>query len=232
MSAPTSSEDRPRKRRPYAPRVPLAERREQLLDAALAVIVSDGYDRVSIDAIAKRAHVARSVVYGAFENLDALLTALLDRQQARAFARLLETIPGAGDPRDPAAGDSRAPAAANLRDPAAFASKAVRRMSAMLREDPDTWRLILLTPGNMPSVVRDRIESDRERFRLRVEGWISLVLTDRSGPELDPRVLAHALVACAEHFGRVALTDPGTFEPSHLVGQVRVILGALWPPTR
>ncbi|MDX3135728.1 helix-turn-helix domain containing protein [Streptomyces europaeiscabiei] len=232
MSAPTSSEDRPRKRRPYAPRVPLAERREQLLDAALAVIVSDGYDRVSIDAIAKRAHVARSVVYGAFENLDALLTALLDRQQARAFARLLETIPGAGDPRDPAAGDSRAPAAANLHDPAAFASEAVRRMSAMLREDPDTWRLILLTPGNMPSVVRDRIESDRERFRLRVEGWISLVLTDRSGPELDPRVLAHALVACAEHFGRVALTDPGTFEPSHLVGQVRVILGALWPPTR
>ncbi|MDX3697140.1 helix-turn-helix domain containing protein [Streptomyces europaeiscabiei] len=232
MSAPTASEDRPRKRRPYAPRVPLAERREQLLDAALAVIVSDGYDRVSIDAIAKRAHVARSVVYGAFENLDALLTALLDRQQARAFARLLETIPGAGDPRDPAAGDSRAPAVADLHDPAAFASEAVRRMSAMLREDPDTWRLILLTPGNMPSVVRDRIESDRERFRLRVEGWISLVLTDRSGPELDPRVLAHALVACAEHFGRVALTDPGTFEPSHLVGQVQVILGALWPPRR
>ncbi|MDX3549451.1 TetR/AcrR family transcriptional regulator [Streptomyces europaeiscabiei] len=232
MSAPTSSEDRPRKRRPYAPRVPLAERREQLLDAALAVIVSDGYDRISIDAIAKRAHVARSVVYGAFENLDALLTALLDRQQARAFARLLETIPGPGDPRGPAAGDSRAPDAADPHDPAAFASEAVRRMSAMLREDPDTWRLILLTPGNMPSVVRDRIESDRERFRFRVEGWISLVLTDRSGPELDPRVLAHALVACAEHFGRVALTDPGAFEPSHLVGQVRVILGALWPPTR
>lgn len=235
MPAPTSSEDRPRKRRPYAPRVPLAERREQLLDAALTVIVSDGYDRVSIDAIAKRAHVARSVVYGAFENLDTLLTALLDRQQARAFARLLETISAAGDPRDPTAGDPRDPAAADLHDPAVFASEAVRRMSAMLREDPDTWRLILLTPGNMPTVVRDRIESDRERFRRQVEEWISHVLTgrsDRSGPELDPRVLAHALVACAEHFGRVALTDPGTFEPSHLIGQVRMILGALWPPTR
>ena len=47
-------------------------------------------------------------------------------------------------------------------------------MSAMLREDPDTWRLILLTPGNMPTVVRDRIEADRERFRLQVEGWISI----------------------------------------------------------
>ncbi|MDF3140345.1 MULTISPECIES: TetR/AcrR family transcriptional regulator [unclassified Streptomyces] len=216
MSAPTSSEDRPRKRRPYAPRVPIAERREQLLDAALAVIVSDGYERVSIDAIAKKADVARSVVYGAFENLDALLTALLDRQQARAFGRLLQTIPSAAD----------------LRDPAAFASEAVRRMSAMLREDPDTWRLILLTPGTMPTVVRDRIEADRERFRRRVEKWLSLVLADRRGPALDPEVLAHALVACAEHFGRIALTDPGRFDPPHLIGQVQVILGAIWPPTR
>ncbi|MDX3641972.1 helix-turn-helix domain-containing protein [Streptomyces sp. MB09-02B] len=221
MSASTSSEDRPRKRRPYAPRVPITERREQLLDAALAVIVSDGYDRISIDAIAKRAAVARSVVYGAFENLDALLTALLDRQQARAFGRLLATVPRTQE---------------GPRDPAAFASETVRRMSAMLREDTDTWRLILLPPGNMPPVVRDRIEADRERFLTLVEGWIDRTLADRSladrpGPALDPRVLAHALVACAEHFGRVALTDPGRFDPPHLIDQVRIVLGALWPPT-
>jgi AcrR family transcriptional regulator len=193
--------------------VPIEERREQLLDAALAVIVSDGYDRVSIDAIAKRAGVARSVVYGAFENLDALLTALLDRQQARAFEGLLRTVPDAGGPRDPAA----------------FASEAVRRMADMLHQDPDTWRLILLPPGNMPAVVRDRIEADRERFRLLVEKWLTLALAGRSGPGLDAQVLAHALVACAEHFGRVALTEPEKFDLPRLTGQVRVILGALWP---
>ncbi|MEU5890535.1 helix-turn-helix domain-containing protein [Streptomyces sp. NPDC047461] len=213
MSASTNSPDRPRRRRPYAPRVPIEERREQLLDAALAVIVSDGYDRVSIDAIAKRSGVARSVVYGAFENLDALLAALLDRQQARAFERLLRTVPDAG----------------GLRDPAAFASEAVRRMADMLHQDPDTWRLILLPPGNMPVVVRDRIEADRERFRLLVERWLSLALADRSDPGLDAQVLAHALVACAEHFGRVALTEPEKFDLPRLTGQVRVILGALWP---
>ncbi|WP_327715014.1 TetR/AcrR family transcriptional regulator [Streptomyces sp. NBC_00490] len=193
--------------------MPIEERREQLLDAALAVIVSDGYDRVSIDAIAKRAGVARSVVYGAFENLDALLTALLDRQQARAFERLLRTVPDAG----------------GLRDPGAFASEAVRRMADMLHEDPDTWRLILLPPGNMPVVVRDRIEADRERFRLLVEKWLSLALAGRSDPGLDAQVLAHALVACAEHFGRVALTEPEKFDLPRLTGQVRLILGALWP---
>ncbi|MEZ0069483.1 AcrR family transcriptional regulator [Streptacidiphilus sp. MAP12-20] len=214
MSASTSSEARPRKRRPYAARVPLAVRREQLLDAALVVIVSDGYERVSIDAIAKRADVARSVVYGAFENLDALLTALLDRQQARAFERLLDTLPDAGDQRDPAV----------------FASSTLRRMSEMLHDDPDTWRLILLTPGTMPAVVRDRIEADRERFRLRVAAWISAVLADRGESQLDPQILAHALVACAEHFGRIALTDPDRFELQHLLGQVQLMLRTVWPP--
>ncbi|MFD9122060.1 hypothetical protein [Streptomyces bottropensis] len=77
------------------------------------------------------------MVYGAYESLDAPLTALLDRQQAHAFTRLLETIPHAADPRDPAA-------------LAALAADAVGRMSAMLREKPDTWRLILLTPGTSP----------------------------------------------------------------------------------
>ncbi|GHE15138.1 TetR/AcrR family transcriptional regulator [Streptomyces alanosinicus] len=223
MSASLSPQDSPRKRRPYAPRVPIEQRREQLLDAALAVIVNDGYDRVSIDAIAKRAEVARSVVYGAYENLDALLTALLDRQQARAFQCLLRTIPGPHDPHGP-------------RDPAAFAAETVRRMSAMLHQDPDTWRLILLPPGNMPTIVRDRIEADRERFRLRVEAWISRALADRSDAapdrQLDAQVLAHALVACAEHFGRLALTDPGKFDPPRLIGQLQVILGAVWPWTR
>ncbi|MEY9872062.1 AcrR family transcriptional regulator [Streptacidiphilus sp. MAP12-33] len=216
MSATTSPEatPAPRKRRPYAPRVPLAERREQLLDAALAVIVSEGYGRVSIEAIAKRADVARSVVYGVFENLGDLLGALLDREQGRAFHRLLATLPETTDPRDPAS----------------FAAQAVRRMSAMLRADPDTWRLILLTPGDMPAVVRDRVEADRERFRRQVADWIAAVLDDRGDVVLDARILAHALVACAEHFGRIALTDPGRFDPRQLAAQVEVLLRAVWPP--
>ncbi|MCW8384480.1 TetR/AcrR family transcriptional regulator [Streptomyces justiciae] len=211
-----TSEDKPRKRRPYAPRVPIEQRREQLLDAALAVIVSEGYDRISIDAIAKRAGVARSVVYGAYDNLDTLLTALLDRQQAHAYDSLLATLPDSTDSSDPAT----------------FAAETVHRMSAMLHQDPDTWRLILSPPGNMPTVVRDRIEADRERFRRRVEVWLSHTLTGTDHDSLDPRVLAHALVACAEHFGRLALTAPGTFDPAHLIDQVRLILGTLWPRTR
>lgn len=221
MSTPTSPTDRPRRRRPYAPRVPITERREQLLDAALALIVSDGYGRVSIDAIAKRAQVARSVVYGAFDDLDALLLALLDRQQERAFTRLLATVP------DPLRTD----------DPIGFACEAVHRMAAMLREDPDTWRLILLTPATTPPAVHARIEADRERFRRRVVSWMESAAAAADGPAPasapapapDPEVLAHALVASAEHFARLALSSPGAIDATRLAGQLRLLLGGIWP---
>lgn len=233
MSTPTSPTDRPRRRRPYAPRVPLAERREQLLDAALALIVSDGYGRISIDAIAKQAGVARSVVYGAFDDLDALLLTLLDRQQERAYTRLLAAVP---DPRG--GGD--------LVD---FACEAVHRMGAVLREDPDTWRLILLTPATTPPAVHARIEADRERIRRRVASWIASVPGAQGRPALapapssdtapdpgpdalpapDPAVLAHALVASAEHFARLALTSPGAMDATRLAGQVRLLLGGYRP---
>ncbi|MFE9560273.1 TetR/AcrR family transcriptional regulator [Streptomyces sp. NPDC006487] len=216
MSTPTSPSDRPRRRRPYAPRVPIAERREQLLDAALAVIVSDGYARVSIDAIAKRAQVARSVVYGAFDDLDDLLLTLLDRQQELAFTRLLASVP-----------DTR-----RTRDPVDIACEAVHRMAAMLREDPDTWRLILLTPASTPPAVHARIEADRARFRRRVASWIGSAPAAEGpseGPAPDPEVLAHALVACAEHFARLALTSGDAIDATRLAGQLRLLLGGIWP---
>ncbi|MBT2449611.1 TetR/AcrR family transcriptional regulator [Streptomyces sp. ISL-43] len=195
--------------------MPITERREQLLDAALAVIVSDGYGRVSIDAIAKRAQVARSVVYGAFDDLDVLLLTLLDRQQERAFTRLLASVPDTG----------------RAADPVGFACEAVHRMAAMLREDPDTWRLILLTPATTPPAVHARIEADRERFRRRVASWIESAPAVAEEAAPDPEVLAHALVVSAEHFARLALTSPGAIDATRLTGQLRLLLGGIWPAT-
>lgn len=176
------------------------------------MIVSDGYARVSIDAIAKRAQVARSVVYGAFDDLDDLLLTLLDRQQELAFTRLLASVP-----------DTR-----RTRDPVDFACEAVHRMAAMLREDPDTWRLILLTPASTPPAVHARIEADRTRFRRRVASWIESAPA-AEGPAPDPEVLAHALVACAEHFARLALTSADAIDATRLTGQLRLLLGGIWP---
>lgn len=202
----------PRQRRPYAARVPLDVRREQLLDAALEVIKREGHGAVSIDAIAKEAGVTRPVVYGAFDGLGELLTALLDRQQVRIFGRFLQAMPDAVDEEDPLA----------------FVTSAIERLVTMLREDPDTWRPVLRPPESMPAVVRERIEADRERVRLMFAGLIANIGEMRPGWQVDAELYSHAVLAVVEHFGRVLLDDPDRFTTERLVGGARALLGALW----
>ncbi len=51
------SDAAPKARRRYAPRMPPRQRREQLIDEALSVIVQQGYEGVPIEAIARAAGV-------------------------------------------------------------------------------------------------------------------------------------------------------------------------------
>ncbi|MEZ0577852.1 TetR/AcrR family transcriptional regulator [Nocardioides sp. MH1] len=197
-----------RQRRPYAARVPMEVRREQLMDAALAVIVRDGYGGVSVDSIAREAGVTRPVVYGAFERLGDLLTALLDRQQVRAFGRLLAALPD--DPGE--------------KDSVALVELAIERLVTMLRDDPDTWRPILQLPDGLPAEVTERIEADRERVRVIFAGLISQVSEQQEGPAFDADLYAHAMLAVVEHFGRLLLDDPDRFTTDRMVeGATRLL---------
>jgi AcrR family transcriptional regulator len=47
-------------------RLPPAERRDQLIDAALTVAAREGHDRLAFEAVAKRAGVTRNLVYHYF----------------------------------------------------------------------------------------------------------------------------------------------------------------------
>jgi AcrR family transcriptional regulator len=201
----------PRKRRPYAARVPVGVRREQLLDAALTVIVRDGYDAVSMDAIAREVGVTRPVVYGVFNGLGPLLGALLDRQRQRALTQLAAALPESPD----------------LRDLPGLVRDAARRLIEQVRSDPLTWQPILLAPHNAPEQVRARIAADREDVVARLSGLIGLGLAFRGRQGLDAEVLAHALLAILEHFGRLLLTEPERFETDRLVAAVSGVLDAL-----
>lgn len=208
---PTSEAAPKAARRPYAARVPADVRREQLLDAALLVIVRDGYEAVSIETIAKEAGVTRPVVYGVFADLRDLLTTLLDRQQARALTQLAEVLPAQPD----------------LSDPDALVAETARRMIEAVRADPMTWQPILLAPSGMPEQVRARIDADRENITTQIAGLLELGLAVRGGPDLDPEVIAHAIVAVLEHFGRILLTDPDRFSTDRLVATITNLLSAL-----
>src|SRR5258707_3183514 len=76
-----------------------AERREQVLDATLALAASAGFHAISIDAVAREAGITRPIVYGHFTDLRGLLNALADRERARALAQLAQVGPAQLDPR-------------------------------------------------------------------------------------------------------------------------------------
>lgn len=198
-------------RRPYAARVPADVRREQLLDGALTIIVRDGYDAISIDAIAKEVGVTRPVVYGVFRDLRDLLGTLLDRQQERALAQLADVLPAEPD----------------LSDPDLMVAQTARRMIEVVRSNPMTWQPILLAPSGMPEAVQARIDADRENVRIQLTGLLELGLAIRGGPALDAEVIAHAILAVMEHFGRILLAEPERFETDRLVATITGLLGAL-----
>lgn len=202
------------RRRPYTPRMPAEDRREQLLDAALTLICRDGYGAVSIEAIAREADVTRPVVYHVFSGLEALLFALLDRQGRRAVGHLTATISLPPD----------------LSDLDGYLTRTIRELAAMVVGDPLTWRPIFLTHGGTPAAVRERIDRDREIVRARIQQVVELALAARGGDEhLDAEIVAQAMVGMGEHFGRLLLERPEAVDVDRLAGTVSAMLAALRP---
>lgn len=75
MSAPTALQ---RKRTRLAPEV----RREQILDEAAHLILAEGLHAVSMERLAREIGISKGLVYNYFPTRDALLTALLSREQS------------------------------------------------------------------------------------------------------------------------------------------------------
>ena len=87
---------------PTAPkRLPKAERREQLLETARAIVREEGTDALTLGHLAERAGVTKPIAYAHFETRSGLLVALyqqIDDQQVAALrAALAETRPRLGD---------------------------------------------------------------------------------------------------------------------------------------
>jgi AcrR family transcriptional regulator len=188
--------------------LPPDERRAQLLDAALQIIVRDGYERVSIDAIAREAGVTRPVVYSVYDGLEPLLYALLDRQEERAVAQLFEALP----------------AGAIFGGAKHAVGETVRRLATMVASDPLTWRPILFANQGSPEVVRARIARDWERARKRIA---ALMLLGATSKKLDTELLSHAVMAALEHFGRLILDDPKRFDVDRLVAAAQGVVATI-----
>jgi AcrR family transcriptional regulator len=173
--------------------MPPEQRREQLIDAALSVILKEGYRGVSIEAIAREAGVTRPVVYDHFPNLARLLHALVEREERYSLGQLAVVVPD--DPGD--------------RDPVEFFSTGVRHFLEAVKSRPATWRLILLPLEGTPEIVRDHVELNRKRILEQIEHLVRSSMEQGQLPaDLDAELAARMVRDLGEEAGRMVLTDP------------------------
>jgi AcrR family transcriptional regulator len=180
------------KTRRYAPRLPPEERREQLLDATLALIAEKGYESVSMEGIARKAGVTKPVVYDLFGSLADLLEALLDREEERALLQLAELLPQPEENADPA-------------------RLLVEGLDAFLRAvetRPDAWRLSLMPVDAQPGIVREHVERDRNAIAKQLASIVRWGVGQLDVPISDVDMLVETIIVLAEEAGRKHLEDP------------------------
>jgi AcrR family transcriptional regulator len=199
-------------RRPYAARMPAAERREQLLDAALAIAVERGFHAVTVDGVAREVGVTRPVVYGLFADRGELLQALADRSEARALAQL-----ASGSPAIPT-GDA---------DPDELLVLGVEAYLRAVAADPATWRVILLPPEGAPAEMRERVRTHRATMLGLLRDLAEWGLSVRGGPDLDVDLFARSVMTLAEGAARLVLTDPDRWPVDRFLDFTRAALAGM-----
>ena len=189
-----------------ARRLPPDTRREQLLDAALAVLIDRGRGPVSIEEIAKQANVTRPLFYHYFRSLDDLVQALVAREERAGVSDIMATLPRGG----PGTGSA---AEAFLDGFAAFLD-AVER-------NPDRFELLLTDYDHVIPLLGKRLEAARDALRHAVEA------TARAYSIADPELFAWTLTNLGELAGRLTIEQPNTFSRDRLMATANSLLRAI-----
>ncbi len=186
--------------RRYSPRRSRTERREQLLDAALALVDARGLGAFSIEAVAREAELTKSVLYATFGTREELLRALLDRELERALLDIAAALP-----RPPHS------------SPAEMLLGSLASILESVRARPQTWRLFVLPADGMPPAARENVARHRDRLHGQIKPLIEWSLQRLDSEHVDAEVMTEMLIACFEQAARMTLTDPDRFAPKRLL---------------
>lgn len=201
-----------RKTRPYAPRMAPGERREQLLDAVLRVIVKQGVHKVSMDSVAKEAGVTRPVVYGHFSDSNDLLRGSLAREEEAAMAQLATVLPATreGSPADVAVGS-------------------LARFLEVVQEAPERWLAIFSLVDSSTPEQRARVEAAQQLVVGAFEEIVRWAMTEGLDPDTDVEMMARMLFAVFWDAGRLVLAEPETFPAERIVAFSRQVVERYLP---
>lgn len=73
------------------------ERRAQIIDALLSTMAKEGYERATVNAIAREANLAPGLVHYHFTNKQEILVALVEQLVTRLDERVEARLEGASD---------------------------------------------------------------------------------------------------------------------------------------
>ena len=189
--------------------MPLEQRREAILDAALELFSTQGVGGVTMEALAGKAEVTKPVVYGAFPNAPAVLEALIRREQQRAFEQATALLPTDAD----------------LTDPEAVTVAGLHGFFAAVRERPATWQLFL-SGANLPKSAAAATAEARRYLVDQLASLAQVAMADRPSGPLDPELTAQLMVAGMENGARLVIEDPEAFSDERLAPFVTALVRA------
>lgn len=165
-------------------RLSAEERREQILEVGLRVFADKGFDATTLDQVAAAAKVSKPIIYDYFENKQAFIDAIVEREAELIAERLLTAL----DPE--------------LDVP--LITQGVTGFFEYLQERPDGFRAVT---GHAPVHWggSDRRSKWRRRF---LEERVNEVreLLERVGDATDPEVFTHFAIGALTFVGEYWLS--------------------------
>ncbi|GAA1041341.1 TetR/AcrR family transcriptional regulator [Virgisporangium ochraceum] len=168
-------------------RMTRAAREQQLLDLAEELFLANGYERTTIEDIARAAGVTRPVVYEHYGSKEGILLACVRRARRQFDSDLMKAVAGTDDPLE----QLRRGADAYYR---------------LLERDPRRWQLLFGPGGVVSSALGE--ELTRERFRTvnLLADLFEAHLPGHDQQQVD--AFAHASSGSAEQLGHWWLAHP------------------------
>ena len=191
-------------------------RRDQILDVALQIVVSEGFYVVTMDRLAHAAGVTRTLIYQQFGNLPGVLVAMMDREFNKGIASFLQSA-------------SRY----TVGDQEQFVAVMADLIMAVDAE-PAVLRLFLMPPEGAPPELHERLNQSSELVRQFLEQ--SLRVAESSGrivlAHTDVELVIRTMQTVAEELLRLHLQDPVSYHTERVLKQVRIISKLLFSTSK
>jgi AcrR family transcriptional regulator len=186
-------------------RLPAGERREQIIDVAVAVFARSGYHGASMNDVAEAAGVTKPVLYQHFASKQDLYLALIDDVGKRMIDAIGKATAGATDGRTQT-------------------ELGFRAYFRWVADDHDGFLLLFSTQANRDAAATKAIRAITSEAASAIAPLIAIEIDHE-----QRRTLAHGLVGLAEGVSRRLVERGDDFDPDELA---RLVANLAWAGLR